>query len=92
MIHSIFRRSVPAHYSLIGLTLTLSAGSAAVAQADENSGFVEGATATLNLRNAYINRNLVNPAYPNSAAPQNKRRNGHRTSSSTLAPAIPLGR
>jgi hypothetical protein len=72
MRHTDFRRNVPAHYSLIGLTLALSAGSATAVHADENSGFIEGSTATLNLRNAYINRNFVNPAYPNSAAPQNK--------------------
>ena len=72
MRHTRFSRNVPAPYSLIGLALALSAGSATVAHADENSGFIEGSTATLNLRNAYINRNFVNPAYPNSAAPQNK--------------------
>lgn len=69
---TVFRRNVPAHYTLIRLTLALSAASATVAHADENSGFIEGATSTLTLRNAYINRNFVNPAYPNAAAPQNK--------------------
>ncbi|SDB59405.1 OprD family outer membrane porin, partial [Pseudomonas sp. NFACC13-1] len=54
-------RSVPAHQSFISLTLAFCAGSSAVVQADQNSGFVEGATATLNLRNAYINRNFTNP-------------------------------
>ena len=72
MRHTPFRRNVPAQYSLIGLALALGAGSTTVVHADENSGFIEGATATLNLRNAYINRNFVNPAYPTSAAPQNK--------------------
>jgi len=72
MRHTCLRRNVPAHYSLIGLTLALGAASASLVQADENSGFIEGSTATLNLRNAYFNRNFVNPAYPTSAAPQNK--------------------
>lgn len=72
MRHTCLRRNVPAHYSLIGLTLALGAVSASLVQADENSGFIEGSTATLNLRNAYFNRNFVNPAYPTSAAPQNK--------------------
>ncbi|GLZ86893.1 porin [Metapseudomonas resinovorans] len=35
--------------------------------ADEH-GFVEDATATLNLRNFYINRNFVNPTYPQGKA------------------------
>jgi hypothetical protein len=35
-------------------------------------GFVEDAKATLNLRNAYFNRNFTNPSYPSSAAPQGK--------------------
>ena len=72
MRHTHFRRNVPAQFPLIGLALAFSAGSATVVQADENSGFIEGATATLNLRNAYFNRNFVNPAYPSAAAPQNK--------------------
>ncbi|AWY44080.1 outer membrane porin, OprD family [Pseudomonas putida] len=72
MRHTIFCRNELAHHSLIGLTLAISAGATAIANADENSGFIEGATASLNLRNAYFNRNFVNPAYPNSAAPQNK--------------------
>lgn len=72
MRHTHFCRKKPAHHSLVGLTLAISAGSTVMAHADENSGFVEGSSATLNLRNAYINRNFVNPAYPNSAAPQGK--------------------
>lgn len=72
MRRTIFHRNELAHHSLIGLTLAISAGSTAIVHADENSGFIEGATASLNLRNAYFNRNFVNPAYPNSAAPQNK--------------------
>jgi hypothetical protein len=72
MHHSVFRRNVPAHYALIGLTAALGAGLATAVHADENSGFLEGATSTLNLRNAYINRNFVNPAYPRPAAPQGK--------------------
>jgi hypothetical protein len=32
------------------------------------AGFVEDASATLNLRNFYINRNFTNPAYPQSKA------------------------
>jgi len=56
----------------MSLTLALSAGSTAFAHADENSGFIDGSSATLNLRNAYLNRNFVNPAYPSTAAPQNK--------------------
>ena len=72
MHHSVFRRNVPAHYALIGLTAALGAGLATASHADENSGFIEGATSTLNLRNAYINRNFVNPAYPSPAAPQGK--------------------
>ena len=35
-------------------------------------GFVDDTKATLNLRNAYFNRNFTNPAYPNSRAPQGK--------------------
>jgi hypothetical protein len=35
-------------------------------------GFVDDTKATLNLRNAYFNRNFTNPAYPNSASPQGK--------------------
>ena len=35
-------------------------------------GFVDDTKATLNLRNAYFNRNFTNPAFPNSAAPQSK--------------------
>ncbi|EGH68808.1 OprD family outer membrane protein, partial [Pseudomonas syringae pv. actinidiae str. M302091] len=35
-------------------------------------GFVDDTKATLTLRNAYFNRNFTNPAFPNSAAPQNK--------------------
>ncbi|ROM67369.1 porin [Pseudomonas brassicacearum] len=61
MRYSVTVRSVPAHQSLISLTLAFCAGSSAVAQADQNSGFVDGAKATLNLRNAYINRNFINP-------------------------------
>lgn len=72
MRYPLSSRSVSAHQSLISLTLAVFAGSSAAVQADQNSGFVDGATATLNLRNAYINRNFINPAYPNSAAPQNK--------------------
>jgi hypothetical protein len=34
-------------------------------------GFLEDSKATLNLRNAYFNRNFTNPAYPSSRAPQN---------------------
>ncbi|KPY52571.1 response regulator receiver:transcriptional regulatory protein [Pseudomonas syringae pv. solidagae] len=72
MRHSVVFRSMSAHPSLIGLTLAFCAGSPAVVQADQKSGFVDGATATLNFRNAYINRNFINPAFPNSAAPQGK--------------------
>ncbi|SEJ82600.1 OprD family outer membrane porin, partial [Pseudomonas sp. NFACC07-1] len=61
MRYPVTLRGVPAHPSLISLTLALCAGSSAVVQADQNSGFVDGATATLNLRNAYINRNFTNP-------------------------------
>ena len=35
-------------------------------------GFVDDAKATLDLRNAYFNRNFTNPSYPSSAAPQGK--------------------
>lgn len=35
-------------------------------------GFVDDTKATLNLRNAYFNRNFTNPSYPNSTAPQGK--------------------
>ncbi|MDR6915961.1 hypothetical protein J2X66_002829 [Pseudomonas sp. 3296] len=92
MHHTYFRRNVPAHYSLIGLTLALSAGSATVAQADENSGFIEGAAATLNLRNACINR--TSSILPTRMLPphKTKRRNGRKTLSSMHAPAIPKGR
>ncbi|CAI8725121.1 Porin-like protein GalP [Pseudomonas chlororaphis] len=61
MRYPVISRSVPAHQSLISLTLAVCAGSSAAVQADQNSGFVDGATATLNLRNAYINRNFTNP-------------------------------
>lgn len=33
-------------------------------------GFFDDTKASLNFRNAYINRNFTNPAYPNSSAPQ----------------------
>ncbi|NWL18171.1 OprD family porin [Pseudomonas umsongensis] len=72
MYSPLFHCNVPVRRSLISLALALGAGQVAVVQADENSGFIEGASATLNLRNAYINRNFVNPAYPSSAAPQGK--------------------
>ena len=72
MRHSALHRPALAPHALLGLALAISTGSATIAQADENSGFIQGTTANLNLRNAYINRNFVNPAYPNSAAPQNK--------------------
>jgi hypothetical protein len=36
------------------------------------AGFVEDTKASINLRNAYFNRNFTNPAYPNAAAPQGK--------------------
>ena len=61
MRYPVIFRSVPAHQSLISLTLAVCAGSSAAVQADQNSGFVDGAKATLNLRNAYINRNFINP-------------------------------
>ncbi|VVN11572.1 Porin-like protein NicP [Pseudomonas fluorescens] len=67
-----FHCTVPVRRSLVSLALALGAAQSANVQAEENSGFVEGASATLNLRNAYINRNFVNPAYPSSAAPQGK--------------------
>lgn len=35
-------------------------------------GFVDDGKATLTFRNAYFNRNFVNPAFPNSANPQGK--------------------
>lgn len=35
-------------------------------------GFVHDTKANLNFRNAYINRNFTNPAYPNSRAPQDE--------------------
>ncbi|MFH7365574.1 OprD family outer membrane porin, partial [Pseudomonas syringae group genomosp. 7] len=35
-------------------------------------GFVDDTKAPLTLRNAYFNRNFTNPAFPNSAAPDNK--------------------
>ncbi|WP_342246874.1 OprD family porin [Pseudomonas sp. OTU5201] len=38
------------------------------AMAADEHGFVEDATATLNLRNFYINRNFVNPTYPQGKA------------------------
>ncbi|AYF86896.1 OprD family porin [Pseudomonas sp. DY-1] len=38
------------------------------AMAADEHGFVEDATATLNLRNYYINRNFVNPTYPQGKA------------------------
>jgi len=61
MRYPVISRGVPAHHSLIRLTLAVCAGSSAAVQADQNSGFVDGAKATLNLRNAYINRNFTNP-------------------------------
>ncbi|MCD5987190.1 OprD family porin [Pseudomonas sp. CDFA 553] len=72
MYHSVVFRSMSAHPYVIGLTFSFCAASSAVVQADEKSSLVDGATATLNFRNAYINRNFINPVYPNSAAPQNK--------------------
>ena len=60
MRYPVISRSVPAHQSLISLTLVVCAGSSVVVQADQSSGFVDGAKATLNLRNAYINRNFTN--------------------------------
>ncbi|MEK1942287.1 MAG: OprD family porin [Pseudomonas sp.] len=52
----------------------LGAGSMALAMPllSQAEGFLEDTKATLNLRNAYFNRNFTNPAYPNAANPQNK--------------------
>jgi len=36
--------------------------------AQETEGFIDGTSATLNLRNFYFNRNFVNPAFPQSKA------------------------
>ena len=56
-----------AQYLFPGLIAIAVATAALPAQAEE-SGFVEGAKATLNLRNFYINRNFTNPANPQSKA------------------------
>ena len=48
----------------LGLVLTIGASSALAAE----QGFVEDAKVTLGLRNFYINRNFVDPAYPQGKA------------------------
>ncbi|MGY4532913.1 hypothetical protein ACVW0Y_002043 [Pseudomonas sp. TE3786] len=45
---------------------------AGFSQFSHAEGFLDDTKATLNLRNAYFNRNFTNPAYPSAANPQNK--------------------
>ncbi len=45
---------------------------AGFSQLSHAEGFFDDTKATLNLRNAYFNRNFTNPAYPSAANPQNK--------------------
>ena len=56
-----------AQYLFPGLIAIAVATAALPAQAEE-SGFVEGAKVNLNLRNFYINRNYVNPSFPQGKA------------------------
>ena len=49
-----------APYALPGL-IALALTGAALPAAAEEAGFIEGASANLNLRNFYINRNFTNP-------------------------------
>jgi hypothetical protein len=57
----------PAQYFFPALIAIAVASAALPAQAEE-SGFVDGAKATLNLRNFYINRNFTNPTNAQSKA------------------------
>jgi hypothetical protein len=52
-------------YALTTLALSLAAGTPVFAA---ESGFIEDSTATLTARNFYINRNFVDPAYPQAKA------------------------
>jgi hypothetical protein len=56
-----------AQYFFPGL-IAIAVATAALPAHAEESGFVEGAKATLNLRNFYINRNFTNPTNPQSKA------------------------
>ncbi|MDR7282304.1 hypothetical protein J2X84_001119, partial [Pseudomonas corrugata] len=48
--------------------IAIAVASAALPAQAEESGFVDGAKATLNLRNFYMNRNFTNPTNPQSKA------------------------
>ncbi|SCZ47314.1 outer membrane porin, OprD family [Pseudomonas sp. NFACC48-1] len=72
MRHSISMLGVFARRFLNRSVLLVCVGSPFDGQAAENVGFLESSSATINLRNAYINRNFTNPSYPSKANPQNK--------------------
>jgi hypothetical protein len=59
------------HPRLLSGTLALAAVTGGIPLNSQAEGFLEDSKATLNLRNAYFNRNFTNPAYPSSRAPQN---------------------
>jgi len=56
----------PLSASVLAGTLSMALGMPALAQ--ESAGFIDGSSATLNLRNFYINRNFVDPLYDQSKA------------------------
>ncbi|WP_040261167.1 OprD family porin [Pseudomonas massiliensis] len=62
--HTSFARKKSFGLALLGLAVSAAALPAAAAE----SGFVEDATATLNFRNFYFNRNFVNPRYTQGKA------------------------
>ncbi|HAQ26492.1 MAG TPA: outer membrane porin, OprD family, partial [Pseudomonas sp.] len=51
----------PLSAAVLAGTLSMALGMPALAQ--ESAGFIDGSSATLNLRNFYINRNFVDPLY-----------------------------
>jgi len=56
----------PLSAAVLAGTLSMALGMPVTAQ--ETEGFIDGTSATLNLRNFYFNRNFVNPAFPQSKA------------------------
>lgn len=72
MRHSMDIVGVFARRFLSRSILLACASSSFASQAAENNTFFSGSSASLNLRNAYINRNFTNPSYPSTTNPQNK--------------------
>ncbi len=66
------------------LLLATAVASLALPVVAEEHGFLEDASANLNLRNFFFNRNYTNPTKA-----QGVRRSGPRASSSTPSPALP---